>query len=255
MSSAGSAFSTEGQDQYPTFQESQTGPWGHSLGGQVARTAALNVPFDQVQFEEAKQNGCLAAPCKAYPSWPPPYGTGFIYPTLQKTDQDGAMGDERGCFPMASPFVDTEPVLPSVNITETVNGNQYSPTDILKMYDCLNTPQPLSNKCFGYMPYDATYMAATRSQGGQAKGWLDDPFSPVPITSDRQPVAVGIDIPSQVPSDRNVNFNTVSPPSMSPQQPAIRESFVAGVRPINTHESIETKSQPQLPQPQPQQLI
>ena len=209
-----SSFDNDG-GQYPSFQQSQHGPWGTTINQQIQTASAMNVPFDQQQFEEAKQNGCLQAPCKAYPSWPPPYGTGFIYPSLQKAEQDQIMGDERGCFSMASPFIDAEPILPSVNISENYGDREYGPNEILNMYDCLNTPQPISNKCFGYMPYDATYMSATMSHGGQAKGWLEDPMSPVPITSFHQPVAVGIDIPSQVPSDRNENFI---------------EKFVGGVR-------------------------
>jgi len=223
---AGSSFPTDGANSYPSYQESQNGPWGQTINGQIERTAELNVPFDVHQFQEAKQNGCLQAPCKAYPSWPPPYGTGFIYPSLQKGTQETLLGEERGCFPMASPFIDSEPILPSVNMpADNFQGELYSPSNILNMYNCLNTPQPLSNKCFGYMPYDATYMAATGAQGGQAKGWLDNPLSPVPITSVKQPVAVTTDIPSQVPSDRNENYRSGSGSDMI-------ENFVSGVRPL-----------------------
>ena len=224
--SGGSSFPTDAANSYPSYQEPQNGPWGHTINGQIERTAELNVPFDQNQFQEAKQNGCLPPPCKAYPSWPPPYGVGFIYPSLQKGTQETLIGEERGCFPMASPFIDSEPILPSVNMpADEFQGELYSPSNILNMYNCLNTPQPLSNKCFGYMPYDATYMAATGAQGGQAKGWLDNPLSPVPITSVKQPVAVTTDIPSQVPSDRNENYRSGSGSDMI-------EKFVSGVRPL-----------------------
>lgn len=224
---AGSSFSTDGANSYPTFHQPQNGPWGHTINGQIERTAELNVPFDQQQFQEASLNGCLPPPCKAYPSWPPPFGTGFIYPSLQKGTQETLLGEERGCFPMASPFIDSEPILPSVNMpADNFQGEMYSPSNILNMYNCLNTPQPLSNKCFGYMPYDATYMAASGAKGGQAKGWLDDPLSPVPITSVKQPVAVTTDIPSQVPSDRNENYKSGQGSGM------IAENFVSGVRPL-----------------------
>ena len=236
-----SSFDHDG-GQYPSFQQSQNGPWGTTINQQMQTASALNVPFDQQQFEEAKQNGCLQAPCKAYPSWPPPYGTGFIYPSLEKAEQKQVMGDERGCFPMASPFIDTDPILPSVNIEENYGDREYGPNEILNMYDCLNTPQPISNKCFGYMPYDATYMSATMSHGGQAKGWLEDPMSPVPITSVRQPVAVGTDIPSQVPSDRNEHFV---------------ENFVGGVRhqpaPSQQQTQPAQSLQPMMMQPSSQQ--
>ena len=231
---AASAFASEGAERYPSFQETPQGPGGTQLHQHLTKSAAMNVPFDQLQFEEAKQNGCLPAPCKAYPSWPPPYGTGFIYPSIQKADPGPPLGTERGCFPMASPFVDTEPILPSVNVKESYGDRQYSPSEILGMYDCLNTPQPLSNKCFGYMPYDATYMAATMSRGGQAQGWLDNPDSPVPITSVHQPVAVGTDIPSQVPAEGHENDQERRPS---------KETFVSGVRPVPV-------TRPQLTQPQ-----
>ena len=128
------------------------------------------------------------------------------------------MGEERGCFPLASPFVDTLPILPSVEVKDSYQGRQYSPSEILEMYDCLNTPQPWSNQCFGSMPYDATYMASSRGQGAQAKGWLEDPYSPVRITSQTQPVAVGTDMPSAAASDRNPHYRAEK-----------KESFVGGI--------------------------
>ena len=219
MSASAAASSFESSDEYPSFQQSQHGPWGSTINEQIKTTAALNVPFDQQQFQEAKQNGCMQAPCKAYPTWPPPFGTGFIYPSLQKGEQTQPMGDNRGCFAMASPFIDVEPILPSVNIEDNYEDRDYGPAQILNMYDCLNTPQPLENKCFGYMPYDSTYMASSMSHGGQSKGWLENPDSPVPISSVKQPVAVGNDIPSQEPSDRNENYNI--------------ENFIGGIRPQN----------------------
>jgi len=227
--SAGSLFSTDAGTGavYPSFQEPAAGAWGHTVQGQVERTGELNVPFDELAFQESKQNGCLPPPCKAYPSWPPPFGTGFIYPSLEKGTQETLLGEERGCFPMAAPFVDSQPILPSVNMPpDEFQGQSYSPSQILNMYNCLNTPQPLSNKCFGYMPYDATYMAANMAQGGQAKGWLDDPLAPVPITSIKQPLAVQTDIPSRVPSDRNDNYRP------RPPGDAVVEPFVGGVRPL-----------------------
>jgi hypothetical protein len=248
MSSAAAAyssFSTEGNESYPSFQQQQAGPWGTTLNGQIARSAELNTPFDQQQFEEAKQNGCLPPTCKAYPSWPPPYGTGFIYPSLQKGTQETLLGEERGCFPMASPFIDSEPILPSVNMpADNFGGEMYSPSNLLSMYNCLNTPQALSNKCFGYMPYDATYMDASRGKGAQAKGWLDDPLSPVPITSVQQPVAVQTDIPSKAASDRNENYRP-------PQQTV--ENFVSGIRPIqSTSEHMQSVGIDQKQNPTPE---
>jgi hypothetical protein len=226
LNTQSSDFPTEANESYPSFQQKQAGPFGTTINGQIARAAELNVPFDQNQFEEAKQNGCMQSTCKAYPQWPPPYGTGFIYPSIQKGTQETLMGQERGCFPMAAAFIDSEPILPSVNMpAEEMGGEMYSPSNILNMYDCLNTPQPLSNKCFGYMPYDQTYLASIRGRGAEATGWLDDPLSPVPITSQKQPVAVKDNIPSQAASDRNNNFNQTAKPS----RPLV-ETFLSGVK-------------------------
>lgn len=221
-----SDFPTEANETYPSYQQNQAGPFGTTLNGQIARSAELNVPFDQNQFEEAKQNGCVQSTCKSYPQWPPPYGTGFIYPSIQKGTQETLMGQERGCFPMSAAFIDTDPILPSVNMpAEEMGGDMYSPSNILQMYDCLNTPQPLSNKCFGYMPYDQTYVASIRGQADKATGWLDDPLSPVPITSNKQPVAVQNNIPSTAASDRNDNFHQTA------KRPGgqIVETFLSGI--------------------------
>lgn len=221
-----SDFPTEANETYPSFQQKQAGPFGTTINGQMARAAELHVPFDQNQFEEAKQNGCVQSTCKPYPQWPPPYGTGFIYPSIQKGTQETLMGQERGCFPMAAAFIDTEPILPSVNMpAEEMGGDMYSPSNILQMYDCLNTPQALSNKCFGYMPYDQTYVASIRGQADKATGWLDNPLSPIPITSEKQPVAVQNNIPSTAASDRNDNFRQTAQPG------PIKETFLAGIKP------------------------
>jgi hypothetical protein len=233
---ASSAYDNDASHRVPSYQESQAGPWGGTLNGQIEQTAKLNMPFDQLQYENAKQNGCIPPPCKPYPVWPPPMGTGFIYPTLEKTQQSTLYGEEKGCWPMAAPFVDQNPVLPSVNYYEDVNGKQYSPQNILDMYDCMNTPQPINNQCFGYMPYDASYQASSIGQLGRYDGWLDKPLSAVPTTSVTQPLAVGVNVPSSVPSDRNPNQTAqpiplpqpipLSIPALTqPPQPFLRESF------------------------------
>jgi hypothetical protein len=171
------------------------GPWGRTLSGQIENAHKYNTAFDENGYNEALENGCLPPPCKPYPEWPPKPGVGFIYPSLQKEEQRNLMGEEKGCFPLASPFVDETPVLPSVERMENVQDKDYTPKEILDMFDCaVGTPQPLENKCFGYMPYDATYMSSSR-----LGGWL----SPVPITSPVQPVATGVNVPSEVISNRN----------------------------------------------------
>src|SRR3990167_7629312 len=111
----------------PSFQESQAGPWGQTLNGVLARQSELNVPFDQLQYENAKMNGCIPPPCKPLPSWPPPPGTGFIYPSMEKEQQNIMLGDEKGCFQMAAPFVNSAPKLPdSTGALETFNGRGFS---------------------------------------------------------------------------------------------------------------------------------
>ena len=199
-----SSYDPSSANSVPSYQEIQPGGSGRTLSGEIDRTATLNVPFDQLQWENSKQNWCIPPTCTPLPVWPPPFGTGFVYPTLEKNDQPTLMGEEKGCFQMAAPFVDQKPVLPSIQIPgEEINGKVYSPHEILNMYDCMNTPQPMNNQCFGYMPYDSSYQSSSLGQLGRYDGWLDPPLSPVPITQKTQPLAVGQNIPSNNPSDRN----------------------------------------------------
>jgi uncharacterized membrane protein YtjA (UPF0391 family) len=75
------------------------------------------------------------------------------------------------------------------------------------------------------MPYDQTYVASIRGQADKATGWLDDPLSPVPITSNRQPIAVQNNLPSTAASDRNDNFRQTA------KQPGqIVETFLSGIQ-------------------------
>ena len=219
----------------PSYQEDQIGPWGTTLNGQVSKTATLNIPFDQLQYENAVQNGCIPPTCNQPPRWPPPPGTGFIYPSLEKEEQNNAMGDNLGCFPMAAPFVSETPVLPSSVLPrwnarvphdqpqDTINGKQYSPQSILNMYECMSTPQPNSAQCFGYMPYDASYKSSSMGQTARYDGFLDNPLSPVPISSPTQPLGVGVNVPSDSLSDRNPWRDKYVP---SPQKyPIVLEQF------------------------------
>lgn len=207
---ASSEFPSELNSVYPSYQQPQTGPWGQSMNKQLDASARLNTPFSQRGWEEAKSNGCLPPPCRNYPTWNSNPSISFIYPSMQKNQPEVLLGENRGCFEMAAPFVDSEPILPSVEFTpENFNGQEYDPATILGMYNCLSTPQPIDNQCFGYVPYDKTYTSAMRSDGVRASGWLNDPYSPVKITSETQPVAVRDNIPSNFPSDHNEDYGDV----------------------------------------------
>lgn len=175
-------------------QPDNVGPWGNSISGLIAKQSKLNVPFDQLQWIDAANNGCLPPPCKPYPSWPPNSEVAWVYPSLEKEEQTTLLGENLGCFPMAAPFVDNMPILPSVELPiDSVQGKEYSPQTLLNMYNCQSAPQPLTNKCFGYMPYDANFMPTAFGQGGgrRADGWDDQLGSPIDISSPTQPIAVG----------------------------------------------------------------
>lgn len=212
--SASSASSTfePGASNMPSFQRPQAGPWGSTMNSRLERASQLQIPFDEWGYTEAMQNGCLPPPCNPYPVWPPPPGTGFIYPNLQKEEQETLMGEEKGCFRMAAPFVDTDPILPSINPPPTKIGDkEYSPASILNMYNCLSTPQPAPGKCFGYLPNDPRYSSSADSMGVHAGGWLDQAIAPVPTVLETQPLAVGVSVPSQSDSDRNPMKNMHNP--------------------------------------------
>jgi len=63
-----------------TYNYPECGPWGITLKDQLTTNSRLNASFSQRAWEDAKQNGCLPAPCKPYPRWPPPARTGYVYP-------------------------------------------------------------------------------------------------------------------------------------------------------------------------------
>lgn len=138
-----------------SYQETQVGPWGVRMNEQMQRDAELNVPFDQLQWEDAKLNGCQPAPCKEYPTWPPPPETGFIYPSLSKVTQQELLGEEKGPGMGSLPFVE----MPKLNSPlEEYNGKQYSPEDILNSSECSGpdpaVPRALPGSSYGPTPLD-----------------------------------------------------------------------------------------------------
>lgn len=218
----------------PSYQMVNTGPWGRTISGQIEDTAKFNTAFDNNGWLAATQNGCLPPPCKEFPTYPPPSGTGFIYPTLEKEEQKTLMGEEKGCFNMAAPFVNERASLPSIQLpAETVNGKDYSPSALLNMYQCAAAPQAMDNTCFSYMPYDKSYLSTKTGPEARYDGFLDNALSPVPITSPTQPIAVGRDIPSNVNSDRN-------PFKKNSQQTP--EEIAAGIPPQMTGYGNDTES-------------
>lgn len=119
-----------------SYEYPNCGPWGITLNDQLRTTSKLNTTFSQRGWEDAKQDGCLPQPCTKLPSWPPPKGVGFIFPTDQKkpqeimdlnaTEHDCAIGD------MAVPFVDAHndtlvgPSIPDLFLDQPGSANQCS---------------------------------------------------------------------------------------------------------------------------------
>ena len=68
---------------------SEEGPWGTTLNGQLRQNARTLSAFSTRAWEDAKQDGCLPQPCmNPYPDWPPPAGRGFVYPAMEKKNQE-----------------------------------------------------------------------------------------------------------------------------------------------------------------------
>lgn len=151
-----SAYPTDGQ-QVPSYQQSQCGPFGLRLNDMIARSAEYNVPFDQVQYEEAKLDGCMKEPCAEYPVWPPTKETGFIYPSLEKRNVYDLQGEGLGPMTESVPYV-SQPTLETP--TDNFPENQYSPETILNMDACQDPLQHLDpalpGMCVGSTPFDAT---------------------------------------------------------------------------------------------------
>lgn len=79
---------TDQRTEQRTYHYPQCGPWGITLSDELNTQARLNTSFSQRAWADAKQNGCQPPPGESYPSWPPPRGDGFVYPTLSKKPQE-----------------------------------------------------------------------------------------------------------------------------------------------------------------------
>jgi hypothetical protein len=170
-----SAFQADGNE--PTFQQKTQGPWGIDMKTMMEKTAASNTTFDPLQFEEAKQNGYLKPPQQTYPIWPPPSGTGFIYPTITKMEMEGAMGDEKGVFKMAPPFAPQPVLYPSTqsSTVEYFHGKKLTPEELLNgqllsLYPDYMTP----DTCTQRMPYDSSFQSESLM--------VQDPVTNIPLS-------------------------------------------------------------------------
>jgi len=57
--------------------------------------ANTNAAFSQLQWEIAKQDGCLPCAAQAFPQWPPRNETAFTYPMLQSTEEVAGLDTAR----------------------------------------------------------------------------------------------------------------------------------------------------------------
>ena len=71
------------------------GPDGLQLSPQLAAMANTNAAFSQLQWEIAKQDGCLPCAAQAFPQWPPRNETAFTYPMLQSTEEVAGLDTAR----------------------------------------------------------------------------------------------------------------------------------------------------------------
>ncbi len=130
-------------DPRQNYELSQCGPWGIQLNDHIKKTARFNVPFDNLQWEEVKLNGCHGRPCRPLPQWPPPQKNGFIYPSLPDQEKNppllGTYGyGNQSVFMEGKPFLDPKPVPPS---PLPPSKQQYTPEDIIG-YPTPPPPQP-----------------------------------------------------------------------------------------------------------------
>lgn len=79
---------TAAQEPPRSYNYPQCGPWGITLSDELRTQSRLNTAFSQRAWAGAKQDGCLPAPCGTLPTWPPPRGDGFVYPSLSKKPQE-----------------------------------------------------------------------------------------------------------------------------------------------------------------------
>jgi hypothetical protein len=226
-----SEFNADVSNPQPGYQESQCGPWGVRLNGQIQRTSELNIPFDQLQWEEAKLDGCLPQPCAQYPTWPPPKDVGFVYPSLEKVNQYELLGSGLGPGTEAAPYIN-RPALTTPQ--EDYAGKQYSPEEILNSDDC--GPQPmeppaLPGMCVSGMPYDATIQSMNtggvyvgefgghfqkeRMAGGDCGGdGKEKPYAklpmPVPAPEKKAPMTVGHGASGANPGAKESKFSESS---------------------------------------------
>ena len=151
-----------------SYQESQCGPWGMRLNDQIANTADMNTPFDQLQWEDAKLNGCQPAPCKEYPTWPPPPVTGFIYPSMSKVTQDELLGEQLGPGMGSVPFIEQSKVPSALAVYK---DRKYTPEEILNEDACTfpepaDVPRALPGSTYGPTPLDDMSYSLMNAQGG-----------------------------------------------------------------------------------------
>lgn len=86
------------------------GAYGISLDDQLRTESRLNASFSQNAWANAQLSGCLPRPCRPPQKWPPTPGQGFIYPTLEKKQQELLdLGVATGCpetYDLESPYAD-----------------------------------------------------------------------------------------------------------------------------------------------------
>jgi len=83
---------------------SQCGPHGLHLSPALDELTKSNAAFSQLQWEIAKQDGCLPCTSQSYPSWPPKSQTSFTYPVIDSVEE--VIGYKEGSFGL--PFTTTE---------------------------------------------------------------------------------------------------------------------------------------------------
>lgn len=147
------------------FYPSCTSTAGITLDDQLREQSRLNSSFAQNNWTNAQLSGCLPKACQPLPNWPPPAGTGFIYPTLEKKQQELLdLGIATGCsetYALQPPYSQTG-VPPTINLSQQpmdlTNPVQCPPTNLAAVSDMSALHEKIPR---GTDPYLAARLASS----------------------------------------------------------------------------------------------
>lgn len=199
------------------------GPWGTTIDDQLRTESRLNASWSQQAWESAKLDGCLPRPGRPLPRWPPPAGTGFIYPSSEKAAQTVLdLGVARQCpeiYAEEPPFVECRKTRKRIGpVLDTVNPNECPPSGA-KARTCPETAAKIAAKILNLVPgvgQSVTVPYPNISQGYPVQPQYSMPNQPYPSAAQIQ----SLEVPNQpYPSAAQIqSFAPQQEPQGFPQQ-------------------------------------